>query len=774
MNRRNKIRFEGGEGRSSAGFTALLALVFFSLLFAWCLPQVNAAPNQCSWSTVAITQIPTPRYHATSTVLQDGRVLITGGINLDVSPKTTYKDAYLYDPTTNSFTRTGDMNSRRALHTATLLQGGNVLIAGGWLEEQNSQTPGPNLKTAEIYDPTTGVFTPLTNTMTVARSQHTATRLLNVNKVLLVGGWTDNATNTITAELFDVDTGIFSSTGSMTTARNTHSAVHTGPYGTDYVVITGGAGVNTFTIYNYATESFSTEYDMGSVRMAHTSTEVLTPGVWKVLVAGGNDGTNSLNSAILIDPLNLPTSPPYYQSVVGNLSTARQWHVATTMQSDSTRVMIAGGNQGNGHWDLVNSGALSSVELFDVTTGTFTSLGNMNYLHSGASADWASYNIDTGGEGHLTVYKYLITGGSSGYAESFNLDSDGDSVLCYEDNCPTVYNPDQAATYGANSIDNSGKIWGDACNLCPGRTPVDSDNDGYADVCSSTEFGTGTASTNWPMVTVTFTYNPPNDGLTHYWIPPDCENVLWETNTFVPQTCRRKAPYILTVAEETKDTGLGIPGGDWKEVEVDPITHIATSTKTISCDMTTIFDPTALAAALNVTITPIYTSFLEDRGSDPGYACDPTYGDICVDTNKYSLFKGTIEAVPIQNNNNIYSVRIDIKHGTSPNTINLGSNGNIPVAIFSSDGTSTYPKFDATKINPASVTLADSSVKVKGKGSYQFEIVDVDGDGLKDMVVHIDTQGLTLSDTSLTATLKGNTLDGKIYFEGSDSVRIVP
>jgi len=56
-------------------------------------------------------------------------------------------------------------------------------------------------------------------------------------------------------------------------------------------------------------------------------------------------------------------------------------------------------------------------------------------------------------------------------------------------------------------------------------------------------------------------------------------------------------------------------------------------------------------------------------------------------------------------------VSIDIKPGSDVNSINLGSNGTIPVAIFST------VDFDATTVDPLTVMLADASVKVEGKRS---------------------------------------------------------
>ena len=112
-------------------------------------------------------------------------------------------------------------------------------------------------------------------------------------------------------------------------------------------------------------------------------------------------------------------------------------------------------------------------------------------------------------------------------------------------------------------------------------------------------------------------------------------------------------------------------------------------------------------------------------------------------------------------------VSIDIKPGSFPNSVNLGSNGVVPVAIFS---TAT---FDARNVDPSSVTLAGARVKLKGKGSPMASFEDVNGDGLLDLVVQVSTEALQLSQTDTQAILEGNTFSGR-PIRGSDSVRIVP
>ncbi len=114
----------------------------------------------------------------------------------------------------------------------------------------------------------------------------------------------------------------------------------------------------------------------------------------------------------------------------------------------------------------------------------------------------------------------------------------------------------------------------------------------------------------------------------------------------------------------------------------------------------------------------------------------------------------------------VLAVEIDIKPGSYPNSINLGSHGVVPVAIFS---TAT---FDARQVDPMTVTLADAGVRVKGKGTPQASFEDVNGDGLLDLVMHVETEGLNLTAADTRAVLRGNTFDGT-RIRGTDTVRVV-
>jgi Beta-propeller repeat/Thrombospondin type 3 repeat len=363
------------------------------------------------------------------------------------------------------------------------------------------------------------------------------------------------------------------------------------------------------------------------------------------------------------------------------------------------------------------------------------------------------------------------TGGYDVFVAKFNNDCDGDGILDEEDNCPCVANPGQEDSDGDgvgnvcdncptapndDQVDTDGDGYGDACDLCPKDAK-------YSGVCDNKTATLITANIFGPLITLTFTYwgLDPQEFMTHL-IPPDCEGVtVFKSDPPIRTNCRRRPPYVMTVFEETEGSRVGYPGGDW-------IPATSGQSWTITCNLLEIFDETSLRAVPAVQITPMYILLSGDRSRDALTGeCAQGEGEICVDT-QYPLLRAAVEAQPVTVETKGL-VMIDIKPGTAPNSINLGSEGSVPVAILSTFG------FDATTVYIPGVKFEGQTVVVRNNGTYQASNADINDDGLLDKVIHFYTQGLQITNGYEPACVKGTLVDelGQ-EFIGCDSVKIVP
>ncbi len=114
-------------------------------------------------------------------------------------------------------------------------------------------------------------------------------------------------------------------------------------------------------------------------------------------------------------------------------------------------------------------------------------------------------------------------------------------------------------------------------------------------------------------------------------------------------------------------------------------------------------------------------------------------------------------------------VDIDIKPGSDPNSVNLCSKGVLPVAILGS------ADFDATRVDPETVRLADAAVKMVGKsGKHLCHVEDVNGDGLPDLTcqVVVSDMAVDLGITDTQVKLRAQTTDGTLIW-GTDSINVV-
>ena len=296
-------------------------------------------------------------YSQTATLLTNGQVLVAGG--WDSGTVSVQATAQLYSPAAGTWTLTSSMNSARENMTATRLTNDLVLVTGG-------EGSFALLATAELYHPATGTWT-LTGSLHTARRGHTATLLTN-GLVLVAGGTIPGAFNpdTAAAELYNPATGTWTVTGSMHYARTGHTATLL-PNG--QVLVTQGASTNTAELFNPATGTWTVTGSMNQPRSAATVT-LLPNGL--VLAAGGEDygyGEFGLAGAELYHP----TTGKW--TMTGYLNEARQYASAVLLTDG--QVLVSGGY----NWTTNDStwSFLTSSELYNPTTGTWTVTGTMNF-----------------------------------------------------------------------------------------------------------------------------------------------------------------------------------------------------------------------------------------------------------------------------------------------------------------------------------------------------------------------------------------------------------
>lgn len=246
-----------------------LAAVVSTLLFAGSTP---VAPGPA---------LSVPRAVHTATLLVGGKVLIAGGCTTGTCELADEgASTELFDPARGRFEPGPRMTRPRVGHTATRLPGGNVLIAGGW-----DRRSGDPTASAELYDAAYGRFVAV-GSMRARRGGATASLLRN-GRVLITGG-TDGSGALSSAELFDPRTRSFRATGSMAVRRGSHSAASLAG---GKVLVAGGSAsgnrvVRSAELYDPKTGRFSS---VGSMRVArHKHSVVALPGGGALILGGSN------------------------------------------------------------------------------------------------------------------------------------------------------------------------------------------------------------------------------------------------------------------------------------------------------------------------------------------------------------------------------------------------------------------------------------------------------------------------------------------------------
>ncbi len=332
------------------------------------------------------TWIPAGSMHAarsgqTATLLPGGDVLVAGGGSAT---------AELYDPATRAFTPTGPMPVAVTDATATLLPGGDVLVAGG-------RHGSRQVASAELYDPAGGTWT-ATGSMHVARSGQTAT-LLPDGKVLVAGGGCNGQgngcdagsflSNLTSAELYDPATGRWSVTGAMRIGRQFQTATLLSD---GKVLVAGGfvscdddfcSDTKTAELYDPGTGTWAGTGSMHAAREQQTATLLRTG---QVLAAGGlNEGGFSgsgsrYSSAELYNPAAGTWSPTAFMS---------------TTHAGQTATLLANG------WVLIAGGNSPVAEIYEPNRALWVSPGQMSTARTDQTATLlpGGHVLVTGGTG---------------------------------------------------------------------------------------------------------------------------------------------------------------------------------------------------------------------------------------------------------------------------------------------------------------------------------------------------------------------------------------
>ena len=313
-----------------------------------------------TWSLTSGT-LSVSRANHTATLMPNGNLLIAGGYTQDVSsgPVT---NADIFYPKSNSIVQASSMTMARQNHTAIMLpagpSAGNIMVMGGF-------STGTYTASCEIYVSTANKWMNALHPMNTKRAHHTATILQNA-KILVVGGINENG-ELNSVELFNPLDGSWTTKTPLNHYRHDHTATLLSN-GNVMVIGGNGSGGEIFDaeLYNPSADTWSlvvpTNDTYASGRMNHTAN--LLPNGNILLVGGSTIGGTSLYKTTLYYPetASIADAPQGF-----NLPVARSKHT-TTILSDG-QVLTVGGFDGNSYLATVaNSFFAPTPDGYDLPT----------------------------------------------------------------------------------------------------------------------------------------------------------------------------------------------------------------------------------------------------------------------------------------------------------------------------------------------------------------------------------------------------------------------
>ncbi len=371
---------------------------------------------------------------AGAVTLDDGRVLVVGGVTSGNKASSYVADAELFDPATNQWTRVADLSGTTAgrmmssekvavkavRQSVIKLTDGTVLICGGYGVEKRGlfglgSEKVDTLESAFIFNPADNTFKRVGN-MNWPRHSHTAT-LMSDGRVLVAGGYNDSLwskDNTQAPfEIYDPAKGAFEKSGSIFSRfkskeeRQNHTATS----------IEGGAGILlvggdfwkgghlfglikpklTMTKGSEVVRGTSTERagDLNTPRRNHAAAAI---GPRNVLIAGGNDLSSTVSQLELYDTATAQWT------AAGDLAKGR---AGCQILVDGNKAVIVGGFDGTAE--------VAQAEVFDADAKQLT---GTTYALATARNSFSVVRLKDG--------RHLVVGGMTGGAkDALSLDGQG-------------------------------------------------------------------------------------------------------------------------------------------------------------------------------------------------------------------------------------------------------------------------------------------------------------------------------------------------------------